>query len=305
MKLRLALLLAGALGALLAVPARVFAHDFWIEASSFRPAVGSAVELGLFVGPNFQGEPFPRVPNLISRFVLVSPPTPGSAPTPASAVVEREIPGRPGAVPAGVVRIEAPGLQIAAYRSLNYALTVEAAKFEEYLAEEGLEKISALRKKSGEAGKPGREVFSRCAKALLEAGGNESGGRTAPPRFPPAGGPPAGGDRAVGLTLELVAEKNPYTLGANDELPVLLLLDGKPLAGALVHALLHEDPSVKVAARTDRRGRARLRLARPGFWLVKAVDMSPAPKGVDADWQSLWASLTFENSASNPVGKAP
>ena len=293
MKLRLALLLAGALGGSRGAPARVFAHDFWIEASSFRPAVGSAVELGLFVGPNFEGEPFPRVPNLISRFVLVSP------------AGEREIPGRPGAVPAGVVRIEAPGLQIAAYRSLNYALTVEAAKFEEYLAEEGLEKISALRKKGGEAGKPGREVFSRCAKALLEAGGNESGGRTAPPRFPPAGGPPAGQDRAVGLTLELVAEKNPYTLAANDELPVRLLLDGKPLAGALVHALLHGDPSVKVAARTDRQGRARLRLARPGFWLVKAVDMSPAPKGVDADWQSLWASLTFENSASNPVGKAP
>ena len=266
---------AGVATALLAAPGLAFAHDFWIEASSFRPAVGSAVELRLFVGPNFEGEPFPRVPNLISRFVLVS------------SAGERDIAGRAGADPAGVVRIEAPGLQIAAYRSLNYGLTVDAAKFEEYLAEEGLEKISAVRKKRGESGKAGREVFSRCAKALLEA---------------PGGG---GKDRAVGLTLELVAEKDPYTLAAGDELPVLLLLEGKPLAGALVHALRHGDPSVKVAVRTDRAGRARLRLARPGFWLIKAVEMSPAPAGEDADWQSLWASLTFENSTGNPVGRAP
>jgi uncharacterized GH25 family protein len=267
--------LAAAVVAAASIGSPVFAHDFWIEASSFRPAVGSAVQLRLFVGPNFEGEPFPRVPNLISRFVLVG----GSG--------ERDVPGRPGMDPAGVVRIESPGLQIVAYRSLNYPLTVEAAKFEEYLAEEGLEKISALRKKQGDAGKAGREVFSRCAKALLEAGA--------------AGGE----DRAVGLTLELVAEKNPYTLAAADELPIRLLLEGKPHAGALVQALLHGEPALKASARTDRAGRAKLRLARPGFWLVKAVEMSPAPAGVDAEWQSLWASLTFENSTANPVGKAP
>jgi uncharacterized GH25 family protein len=276
MKLRLALMLAGA--ALLPAPAPVFAHDFWIEASSFRPAVGSVVQLRLFVGPHFEGEPFPRVPNLVSRFVVVS----------AAPGTERDVPGRPGMDPAGLIRVESPGLQIVAYRSLNSPLTVDAAKFDEYLTEEGLEKIGELRKKRGEADKPAREVFSRCAKALLEA---------------PGGG--GGKDRAVGLTLELVAEKDPYTLAAGDELPVLLLLEGKPLAGTLVQAQLHGEPAVKASARTDRAGRARLRLARPGFWLVKAVEMSPAPKGVDAEWQSLWASLTFENSTGNPVGKAP
>ena len=67
MRLRLAVFAAA-----LAAPAAVFAHDFWIEPSSFHPAVGSAVQLRLFVGPDFQGEPFPRVPNLISRFVVAT-----------------------------------------------------------------------------------------------------------------------------------------------------------------------------------------------------------------------------------------
>ena len=281
MKRGLAAAGAAVVAALRAAP--LLAHDFWIEASSFRPPVGSTVGLRLFVGPNFEGEPFPRVPGLVSRFVLVSA-APGS-----KDVVERDVPGRAGMDPAGVIRVDAPGLQIVAYRSLNSTLTVEPAKFDAYLEEEGLEKIAELRQKLGEADVPAREAFSRCAKALLLAGGD----------------PAAGEDRAVGLTLELVAERNPYTLSPGDELPVRLLLENQPLAGALVSALLHGEPAVKASARTDRGGRARLRLPRRGFWLVKAVEMSRAPEGVDAEWQSLWASLTFENGPRNPVGRAP
>jgi hypothetical protein len=48
-----------------------------------------------------------------------------------------------------------------------------------------------------------------------------------------------------------------------------------------------------VTARTDGRGRATLKLDRPGFWLVKAVHMIPAPADAGADWESFWASLTF------------
>ena len=89
-----------------------------------------------------------------------------------------------------------------------------------------------------------------------------------------------------------MAEKNPYTLAGGGELPVRLLYQGKPLAGALVMALQRGRPD-KVTARSDSRGRALLKLDRPGFWLVKAVHMIPAPADAGADWESLWASLTF------------
>jgi len=253
------------------------AHDFWIEPSTFRPAVGATVALRLFVGPHFEGEPFPRVPPLVSKFVLVS------------AAGEQAIAGGPGDDPAGTVRVAEPGLAIVGYRSFNYPVSLDAAKFEDYLKEEGLEKISKMRAERGESGKPAREVFSRCAKALLDVGG---AGR-------------AGFDRPLGFTLELLPEKNPYALRPGDSLTVRLLLDGKPLAGALVHAQLHGQPGVTSAARTGRDGRATLGLAKPGFWMIKAVEMGPAPAGADADWQSLWASLTFEMAAANPVGKAP
>jgi hypothetical protein len=40
-------------------------------------------------------------------------------------------------------------------------------------------------------------------------------------------------------------------------------------------------------------GRAAFRLPQAGVWLVKAVQMIPFDGG-KADWQSFWASLTFE-----------
>src|SRR5207248_2183584 len=49
---------------------RASAHDFWIEPSNFRPAVGERVAAALRVGQKLAGDPLPRIPMLIDRFVL-------------------------------------------------------------------------------------------------------------------------------------------------------------------------------------------------------------------------------------------
>ena len=51
-------------------------------------------------------------------------------------------------------------------------------------------------------------------------------------------------------------------------------------------------------ARTDANGLATLRLDRPGEWMVSAVHMTPCPERTIADWESLWASVTFELAAA-------
>ena len=63
-------------------------------------------------------------------------------------------------------------------------------------------------------------------------------------------------------------------------------------------AMNRQDPSVKLALRTGKDGRVRFRLPRGGMWLIKAVHMIPAPPASNADWESLWASLTFELPAA-------
>src|SRR5262245_46419265 len=112
---------------LLAAPAS--AHDFCIEPSTFRPAVGAELGVALRVGQDVRGDPVPRNSRLITRFALVS------------SLTETPIPGFEGAEPAGIVHVTEPGVLWVAYRSGRTAVTLEAEKFEKYLAEEGQEKI--------------------------------------------------------------------------------------------------------------------------------------------------------------------
>jgi hypothetical protein len=92
----------------------------------------------------------------------------------------------------------------------------------------------------------------------------------------------------------LIPERHPAALEPDGRFPVRLLYHGRPLEGALV-AALSQDGGPPRHARTDRAGRVVLTLA-PGIWLLKTVHMVAAPAGSGADWESIWASLTFKAS---------
>lgn len=64
------------------------------------------------------------------------------------------------------------------------------------------------------------------------------------------------------------------------------------MAGATVMAI--DRGGMRITARSDSRGRAAFSLPKAGVWLIKSVWIVPAPAGSDVDWESLWASLTFE-----------
>jgi uncharacterized GH25 family protein len=242
------------------------AHDVWIEPGSYRPAVGETVTIALSVGEEWTGEPVARNVPRIVRFWAVGP--------------GGEIPvvGTHGSVPAGSFQIDKPGLYVVAYRSNNAYLEQPAAEFEAHLKKEGLEGFIAERARRGESAKPSRELYSRCIKSLLAAGGG-SGGLL---------------DRPLGLTLELVAERDPYRTDLGEEMVVRALYEGAPLVGLQVEAIPAAAPQGKVTLRSDAEGRVRFKLDRKGPWLVKAVHMRRADDPTEGDWESFWASLTFE-----------
>jgi uncharacterized GH25 family protein len=245
--------------------ATAVAHDFWIAPTRFRPGLNTLVGLHLQVGHLPKGEPFPRSEAKIEKFIVVDP---------SGAV--KDVPGKEAAAPAGIIRVTEGGLYVVGYRSRPSAITLEADKFEAYLKEEGLDRIVEERAKRGESSLPGRELFSRSAKTIIDAGE----------------GTGAGFDRVLGFKMEVIAEANPYTLGAGDEFPVRLVFDGAPLEGAEVHAACVEAPDAVVKSRTDKEGRVRVRLSRDGHWLLNSVHMVRVD-AKDADWESVWASLTF------------
>lgn len=246
--------------------ASLVAHDMWIDPTTFYPESGQIVGVRLRVGQDLLGDPLPRDPALINQFVF------------EDAGGRKPLVGRDGADPAGFLRVGMPGLLVIGYRSNASAVELPPEKFNQYLKEEGLDAVAAVRTRRNETGAAAREIFSRCAKSLVLSGAATDGQ----------------GDRPLGFTLELVAERNPYALRAGQDLPVRLTYENRPLAGALVVAMNRQSPSQKVRGRTDNDGRVRLRLPAAGMWLIKAVHMVPAPVGSNAKWASFWASLTFE-----------
>src|SRR5258706_2800717 len=85
--------------------APLFPNDIWIEPTTFSPAVGEIVGAKLRVGQDLLGDPLPRDPTLINQFVVDD--------------VEGRKPlvGRPGADPAGFLRVSRPGLMVVGYFS--------------------------------------------------------------------------------------------------------------------------------------------------------------------------------------------
>lgn len=242
------------------------AHDFWIEPQTFRAAVGTTIPLRLYVGEHFKGDSLIYLPGRIERYTVIGPSG------------EHPVEATPGDDPAGGFRPTQPGLHVVAYRSrLDFVRFDSVEEFERYLDKEGLERVRNLgdyRERVGH--RPIREQYSRCAKSLVAVGAA------------------TGADRALGLRLELIAERNPYARDTARLMPVRLLYEGRPLGGALIVAFNNAEPQKKIKVRSAVDGRAGLHLSGPGTWLVTAVHLLPAPPGAPAEWESLWASLSFE-----------
>ncbi len=191
----------------------------------------------------------------------------------------QDIGGSDGIDPAGFLRADGAATAIISYASTGAAIELPADEFESYLRLYGLDDISVSRAERGERHKPGRERFYRYAKALLTGLG-----------------PSAEVTRPLGLAYEIVPDQDPTARLA--PFRGRILYDGKPLANALIVALLRGEPTVQLRAHSDARGAVTLALPRPGVWLIKSVHMVRASFFSSEDWDSLWASLTFEVPAA-------
>ncbi len=256
--------------ALITLCAPLLAHDMWIEPTAFFPQTGQMVAIKLRVGQEVIGDPIPRSTALINQFIVVD------------AEGRKPVVGREGFDPAGYIRATSSGLNVVGYFSNASSVELAPEKFSAYLKEEGLDSILALRAKNKQTNLKVNEQFFRCAKSLVLLG-------------PPT---QAQADKTLGFILELVAERNPYTLRIGEELPLRLTYENRPLAGALVVAMNRLNPADKQTARTDKDGRVRMKLASTGMWMIKAVHMVPGAANSGADYASYWASLTFETKAA-------
>jgi hypothetical protein len=151
-------------------------------------------------------------------------------------------------------------------------------RFQTYVTDEGLSAIAAHRLATGTTAANGRELYSRRAKALVQVGDRLTDDVLKP----------------VGQTLEIVPERHPLALKPGESLPVRVLFRGRPLGGARIDLTHLEDGGGPVEAhRTDRDGRARFTPAGPGPWKLNVIWGWPIAGRKDADYESIFTSLTF------------
>ncbi len=240
----------------------VSAHDFWIVPHNPEGAVKDNVVFELRIGPGWPGKRSVRLPGLISTFDAWD--EKGKFP----------VSGHERALVIGHLKNRVSGATVVGLTTNGAQITLSATEFEDYLREEGLNKIRQSRQKSQESNQPGTEIFTRFAKTIILVDGRSEGY-----------------DRHVGLRRELVLQTDPMLFQPEKPVVLSLLAEGKPLPGIQVKAMLNTTPPTQLKAITDQAGKVTFRLPAEGEWLFSAVDMEPS-SDPDAEWHSLWASLT-------------
>lgn len=254
--------------ALLLATVPATAHEFWLEPDDFTPSRGADIVVNHNYGQHFKGDGLPFVSEWHKRYFVFD----GRR--------NRPITGFDGDLPAVTTRFLKPGLKILAFDGTPEMQNFEEwVQFENFLGEAGLSHIAERHLKQGKPKENITERFARKAKLLLGVGAEDGEAR--------------GRDRPLGLRLELVAGRNPYTLKAGAVLPVRLLFDGEPVGNATIHAFNKQDPENPAEVVTDERGNARIALPVAGPYMLSAIHIFEALPTENADWSSVWTSLTF------------
>lgn len=266
--MRLFALLLALLALLAAAPAQ--AHDLFLKPDAFLLAPRSNVRVRMFNGTFTQSE------NAVTRdrvrdFTLV---TPESVRHPEN--ISWKDAGKASEFAIGV---GPPGTYVLGLSIKPRELKMDGKAFNDYLREEGVLDVLAVREQAGELQRPLRERYSKHVKALLQVGDTKSDV-----------------SRPLGYPAEIVPLGNPYALAVGAELELLCLVDGAPAAGVNVIAGSQARPGAAPETKryaADAEGKVRVPIRTAGKQFAKFIRMVRADE-TGLDYESKWATLTFE-----------
>jgi uncharacterized GH25 family protein len=246
-----------------------FAHEVGIEPQNYQVEKGGQITASLKNGQMFEGGELGWFSGQIARFDVIER---GKA---------HPVQGRAGDIPAVQGLKTRAGLVTLVHRSKPRTVTYETwDKFQAFIEDKDLGDVRAAHQARGLTDTPLREVYTRFAKSLVAVGHGK------------------GADAETGLETEIIALANPYRAQLR-EMPVRVLYQGAPRAHVQI-ALFARAPDGTVTLshhRTDDAGRAALPVQPGHAYLVDAVVLREPSAALaaryNAQWETLWASLTF------------
>ncbi|MFN0101072.1 MAG: DUF4198 domain-containing protein [Bryobacteraceae bacterium] len=252
-----------------AVPA--FSHDLYIMPEKFVASPGTELLVVFQNGDEFPEGSSSIKPDRLRNTKLVSK---------GGTVAFEKITAEAKRTTA-MVRLPAAGLAMLVAQTLPNFIELEPEQFRSYLEHENLTNALQWREAHGETRKPGRERYSKYVKSLILAGKPDAYFR-----------------ERTGLTIEIIPEIDPYSLRPGATLPVQVLFRGAPAVDVAVESawLVNGKSEMLVVGRTDANGRVTIPVKAAGPHRLHAIVMERCAEPKIADWESFWASLTFEIS---------
>ena len=248
------------------------AHDMFVKPERFRVAANADVLVRLLNGT------FSRSENSITRDRLldISVVSPSGRARVDTAAWTTE-----GDTSTFRLRTGGTGTYVLGVSTRSRVLEMEGKDFNLYLKEDGIPDVLAARRRGGELGKKARERYAKHVKALLQAG------------------PTPSDDFAtvLGYPAEIVPRENPYALRPGATLHVRTLVDGQPAANQYVQYGGRTAAGGRIpqrSVRSNAQGVAAIPLVRRGTWYVKFISMTRLDGDAEADYESKWATLTFQ-----------
>lgn len=255
---------------LLAFATPASAHDFWIDVPSHRQASGRPFPVRFLIGDLDDVKPWQTLWRKVVSYRDHGP----------DGAEDHQTDLRPTTAddPGGATTtLIGEGTHVLAFESYQAENDIPAEEFNAYAEHEGLTPALTKRKADGTTGTRGRELYSRRAKAIIQIGDRI----TADPIRP------------IGQTLEIVPERNPYTLAKDDPLPIRILYRGAPLQGASVVMERIDGPAAHgTPVLSDAQGRVSFPLVKEGRWRVGVVWTQPI-EHPRAEFDTVFSSLTF------------
>lgn len=260
-----------ALGLLVAVASPAVAHDMWLQPKNFVQAAPGPAPLAFLVGHGPDRQRWDVEVQRVAALRSIGP----------AGTVDQRASLKPSGLGMDVpIPLATSGVHVIVLQSRYAESNLPGRRFNDYLKQEGLTPAITLREMRGTSTQPGREIYSRRAKALVQVGA-------------PTAADLAVLTRPVGLSLEIVPEGNPY-LARSKPLPVRVFFEGKPLPGALVKLTNLDSDGRPVETRlTNGQGRVAFQIPKSGVWLLNVLWTKPITGNPKADFETTFSSLTF------------
>ncbi|MBP6686937.1 MAG: DUF4198 domain-containing protein [Lacibacter sp.] len=180
--------------------------------------------------------------------------------------------------------IHEEGTAMVTFNNINSFIEQEAATFNSYLLEDGLQSAIDYRNQHNETDSIGREFYQRSVKTIVQVGTVKTDVYK----------------KQTTLPVDIIPLSHPYKLSNGDTLKVKVLYRGEALANTKIriwHKLLGKVTDTSFMS--NAKGEISFPVNTTGEWMVSCVTMIRLANDPKAQWQSYWGSVTWGYTGKN------